>query len=351
MKASKILPGIAAATLLLGFMAWLSGMFNDKIAPGQIRPGAEPVHGAEFEVRQTSEATFETATGTINARDETVVSSRILASIRQLNVRAGDTVKQDAVLAELDDRELRARVEQASQSVLAARALLEESRADFQRIKSIYEKQLASRAQFDQAEASLKAKTADYQRSQQQHEEAKTALSYTTIKSPIDGKVIERYADPGDTASPGRPLLKIYNPALLRLDAQVRESLAAGIRIGDRLRARIDALDREVPVVIDEIVPSADPGSRSITVKALLSADSALVPGMFGRLLIPTGETQRLYIPGNAVSRVGQLEFVEVLEDGVPVRRFIRSGQAGIDGQVDVLSGLKAGEVIVLPAG
>lgn len=249
----------------------------------------------------------------------------------------------------MDHRQAEARVEQVSQSVVAAKATLNETEAEYNRVNTLYERQVASRAEFDRADAALKTRTADYQRRLQQLQEAQTALSFTTINSPIDGKVIERFAEPGDTASPGKPLIKIYNPSLLRLDAQVRESLATKINIGDTLYATIDAIDKKLPVIVDEIVPSADPGSRSITVKALLPTDVSLYPGMFGRLLIPTGKIERIYIPSNAIRRMGQLEFVQVLIDGKPSRRYIRTGHENEQGQIDVLSGLQVGETIVLP--
>ena len=348
-KPVKFISIIIAVMLLIGFMGWMAGAFNKKIPPSTVDGQSIPAEGRQYEVTSFAEETIETSTGTINARDETVISSRILATIRTINVRSGDSVKQGDVLIELDDRDLKSRVEQAGQSVLAAQALLGEARAEFNRIQSLFERQIVSRSEYDKAEASLKSRQAEFQRSQQQLAEANTMLSFTTISSPIEGRVIERYAEPGDTASPGLPLIKIYNPSLLRLDAQVRESLAATIKIGDRLNARIDALDKEVPVIIDEIVPSADPGSRSITVKAVLTTDEALYPGMFGRLLIPTGQTERIYVPAYAISRLGQLEFVEVMEDTGVSKRFVRTGRKNSQGEVEVLSGLQAGEIIILP--
>lgn len=339
---------VSAGLVLAGLIAWLAGAFQDRIPPGITdRPAARPP-GQEYRVSSVVEDTLETATGTINARNETTVSSRILATIERFPVNAGDSVHQGDVLLELDDRDLLSRVEQVSQTVRAAAALLHETRADHERISTLYEKQVASRADYDAIRAALHARQADYERSQGQLQEAKTLLSFTVIKSPIDGKVVERFAEPGDTVSPGMPLLRIYNPSLLRLDAQVRESLAARMSIGMQLSARIDALQREVPVLIDEIVPSADPGSRSITVKAILPDNDRLYPGMFGRLLIPTGSIERLYVPLAAIKRMGQLEFVEVVRDGHPGRRYVRTGQANERGQVEVLSGVQAGETLML---
>lgn len=345
----KFISIIVTAGLLLVLIAWLAGAFSEKIPPAKLQVETTQFDGQQYVITSVVEETMETATGTISARDETTVSSRILAGIQNILVRAGDAVEQGDVLVELDARDLNSRVEQASQSVLAARALLDDAGLEFDRVKNLYAQKVVARAEYDRSEATLRSRQAEFQRSQRQQEEAKTALSFTTINSPIKGKVIERYAEPGDTASPGKPLIKIYNPSLLRLDAQVRESLAAGINIGDSLNVYIDALDKQLPVVVDEIVPSADPGSRSITVKALLPAQATLYPGMFGRLLIPTGNVERIYVPTSALSRMGQLEFVRVLKAGTPSRRYIRTGASNRQDQLQVFSGLQVGEVIIIP--
>lgn len=345
---NRLIPIIVVALVLTVLIAWLGGAFHEKIPPQKQALHPESSEGKHFQVKSVAETTTETATGTINARDETTVSTRILAAIQRFRVKAGDTITEGQVLLELDDRDLRSRFEQIKQSLLAARALLQEADAEYQRVKTLYEKKVASRADFDRVRAAHRSREANYQRVVRELEEAKTTLSFTIIRSPIAGKVVERLAEPGDTAIPGKPLLRIYNPDLLRLDAQVRESLAAGLHVGDRLHARIDALNREVPVIIDEIVPSADPGSRSITVKALLPADDTLYPGMFGRLVIPTGTLDRIYIPNGAVSRMGQLEFVSVMDRDRVARRFIRTGHRKDDGSIEVLSGLQTGEVIIL---
>ena len=179
--------------------------------------------------------------------------------------------------------------------------------------------------------------------------EARSAASYAEITATLDGRVVERYAEPGDTAVPGTPLLKLYDPSALRLEADVRESLAASLAVGDSLDVHIDATGEQRRAAIEEIVPSADPGSRSFVVKLTLGEARGLYPGMYGRVAIPTGQVRELRIPAAAVMRVGQLEYVSVRTADVIERRFVRSGRSAADGTVEVLSGLDAGEQVVVP--
>ena len=109
----------------------------------------------------------------------------------------------------------------------------------------------------------------------------------------------------------------------------------------------IIALGRLFEAVVDEIVPSADPGSRTFLVKVRLASSSGLFPGMFGRLLIPIGQTKKIYIPQKAVTHVGQLNFVMVRTNQGPVRRYVRLGSRTPDDHVEIISGLSQGEQIL----
>ena len=153
----------------------------------------------------------------------------------------------------------------------------------------------------------------------------------------------------GDTATPGMPLLRLYNPRLLRLEANVRESLATQLVKGAELTVRIDALDADLIGAVDEIVPSADPGSRSFLVKITLPENESLFPGMFGRLRIPSAEAERFYVPEAAVRRMGQLEFVLTQGTQGAVRRYVRTGIRTSDSRIEILSGLEPGEQVLVP--
>ncbi len=349
--ALKITGIILALALLGGIMAYLAGFFEEKI-PVDFK-GVLPSRGdgAILTVEVTTEPLIEQAAGTIRAKVETVISPIITAKISTISVRAGDEVKRGEVLVELDSRELEARVGQARQAVVAAKAKLALAEKDSERLQRIYraEPGAVSKAELDRVQASLRTARAQLIGAQRQEDEAKTSLSYGTLAAPISGRIVERYADPGDTARQGEALLRMYDPDTLRLEASVRESVASKLTRGQDVTAKVDALDKAFEAVVDEIVPSADPGSRSFLVKVGLKGSSGLYPGMFGRLLIPIGQTHKIYIPSKAVTQVGQLDFVIVKTEQGPVRRYVRLGaRAGAD-RVQVISGLAAGEKVLIP--
>ncbi len=343
---------IALALLLLGsVMAYLAGFFETKIPVDFRGILPSPEEGRVLTTELTTEPVIEQAAGTLRAKVETVISPLITATISTITVRAGDDVKRGEVVAELDSRELQARVDQAHQAVVAARASQSLAEQNSERILRIYRADpgAVSKAQLDRVQASLRTARAQVLLAQRQEDETKTALSYGTLVAPISGRVVERYADPGDTARQGEALLRMYDPATLRLEASVRESVASKLERGQSLTVKVDAIDKEFAAEVDEIVPSADPGSRSFLVKVSLTASSGLYPGMFGRLLIPIGQTDRMYIPLSAVTHVGQLDFVIVKTAQGPVRRYVRLGARAGAERVQVISGLAAGERILVP--
>jgi len=132
----------------------------------------------------------------------------------------------------------------------------------------------------------------------------------------------------------------------------VMENLAAKIKKGQKLTVQIDALDgRKIEGVVAEKVPQAQAASRSFLVKVALPASPDLYEGMFGRLLVPAGVRRHLCLDTRAVERIGQLEFAIVVDEpkkGDRERRFIQTGRYGMPGHREVLSGLEAGERVLL---
>ena len=346
----RALAAVSSFLLLLLMMAWMAGWLEERIPPGRVDVPAAVVAPADaVTVHAELEPMVEQAVGTVRARDEIVVSSRITARIAAVEVRAGDAVRAGDVLVRLDDAELVARVEQQREAVQAARAAVGEAEPAYRRVQSLFERGTVPRSELERADATLRAARAALSRSERAVDEAEAALGYARLTAIRDARVVERYAEPGDTATPGMALVRLYDPATLRVEASVRESLATRLAIGDPVQVAVDALDRRVSASVDEVVPSADPGSRTFTVKALLPQDLPLFPGMFARLLIVAGEERRLYVPATALLRVGQLEYVRALEEGGPVLRLVRTGR--VDGaRVEVLTGLGDGERIVRDA-
>jgi RND family efflux transporter MFP subunit len=251
------------------------------------------------------------------------------------------------LLLTLESTDLQARVLQAKEQIRAVKARLTEATQNLVRAQELHQKGLIAVADRDAAQANASSLEADFAASKQALEEAETAMSYAEIRSPINGRVVDRFAEPGDTASPGATLLSLYNPFSLWVEARVREQLALSLDTGQELQVEISSLEKVLTARIEEIVPAADPGSRSFLVKAVLPSEQDLLPGMYARLQVPAGERMRLVVPADRIAQVGQLDVVWVAESGGAVRRFVRLGRPAGENLVEVVAGLKEGEEVL----
>ena len=140
----------------------------------------------------------------------------------------------------------------------------------------------------------------------------------------------------------------MYDKTRMQMVATVRESLAMGLEAGQQVAARLDSLGLDCHATISEIVPEAQAESRSFQVKVIGPCPPNVYSGMFGRIFIPLGDEEVLVVPPRAVRRVGQLEEVTVLAEGKARSHVVQLGRELPEGR-EVLSGLRAGERVVVP--
>ena len=345
MKLGWIVGGFAIVGLVAGC--------GDRVAPGEVDIERKVV--AESDTRVVEEVTMssmEWVSGDVVSARHTTVASRVLARIEEVRVRAGSFVRKGDVLVMLDARDLKAQLGTAEEALRAAEARLELAVQEYGRAEELVGGGVAPQRQLDEANSELRSARADVGGRQSARDEARTAVSFAEIRATVNGRVVDRLAEPGETAVPGNPLLRVYDPTLLRVEAPVRESLAVSLDVGQSLSVDLPALGVVFEGRIDEIVPFAERGSRTLLVKVSLPRTSSrLFSGMFARVAIPGGERVRLLVPENAIDRIGQLEFATVVNaGGESERRLVTTGGPSIDGRIEVLSGLAPGERVYLPS-
>ncbi len=176
---------------------------------------------------------------------------------------------------------------------------------------------------------------------------AQVQLSHATITAPFSGVVVKRHVDPGDMASPGMPLVTLVDPSSFRLEVTVPEGHIKSVHLGETVAVTIDALGKRVEGKVYEIVPSADPTSRTFIVKIRLPQVKGLMAGMFGRATFSTGKSKGIFVPESAIWREGSLEGVFVVEGDTAFKRIVTTGRK-IGNLVEVLTGLNDGELVII---
>ncbi len=306
------------------------------------------------------------AVGTVRAAQTSEVASQVMGNIVEMRAQEGDRVSGGQVLAILDDTQARAAVERAAAAVTAAKNEVAAAESDLAlaqatqaRYQQLYEKKSVSPQEFDEIKARFDSATArrDMARAGESQAtaaltQAQTALGYTRIRAPFAGVVTQKKADVGTLASPGTPLFTIEDTRAYRLEATVDESDIHLVRAGQSAPVTIDGLENaQLTGKLMQIVPAADPASRSVLVKIELPADARLRSGLFGRAHFARGERQALLIPRGAVVERGQIQGVYVLDaTQVAGLRYITLGPSAGE-NVEVLSGLQDGDKLVAAPG
>jgi len=326
---------------------WLSGAFErGRIPPGQgERPPGLAAPERQGQVTVERRPAFHAAVGTLRSRTEATVSAQISGRVTVVRVDAGSVVAKGDLLAVLDSQEIGTRVGQAQSALDAARAEQADAELHFRRTQRLLQEDAAPRVQMETAEARLKRAEAGVAAAEKRLQETAIVLDYANIRAPMTGVVSKREVDPGDLAYPGRPLFVLHNPRGLRLEAHVGEGLIGRVGRNQPVEVELTALSRVVQGTVEEIVPLADSLSRSFLVRVALPETEGLYPGMFGRLRLPLGDRSTVLVPRAAVSRVGQLHTVRVLDEGRWVRRYVTLGPPAGE-FVEVLSGLEGEETI-----
>ena len=347
-----VLPIIAGLVVLTLVIVWLSDAFSEKIEPGSAPVEARKLSGEPIDkVHPVFKTYVEESVGRVRAARRTIVAPKIMATVKKVNVTDGQQVDKDQILVQLESKELVARLKQAEQALVGTMASEKRGETEFKRAQDLQRKQpgIISPEAFDARRERLNVAMADRRRAEQAVAEANVMLSYTTIRAPEPGRVVEPLIKTGDTVGPGRPLLVIYDPTSLRLEAPVRETLAVDLKEGQELGIYIDALQQEFKGTIDKKVPQATAASRSFLVKVTLPQSDRLYEGMTGKLKVPAGTRRHLCLSTAAVYVIGQLEYVDaVLPDDTLERRLIKTGRRGLPGKIEVLSGLEAGDRVML---
>lgn len=326
--------------------------------------------------------------GTVQPRNRIILSAQLNGFVRDMHVRVGDTVRQNQLLATLDARDAKGQRAAALAAVSAAEAALAEARKSYQsaadmrtaakaatdlatqtltRYQKLYEARSVSPQEMDEvrtrhntsmaefasreamvsaAEDRIRQAEARIEQAKAQAARADVMMSWTTLKAPADGRVVQRQADPGTAIFPGTPILVIESTARPQAVADIPSSNAALLRPGMSVRVR-SAQGAVAEGKIAEIVPLSDPSTHSVQFKVDLPADFQTTTGQFVAVEVPSKSRNALLAPRTAVRETGQLTGVFVVGTDSKARlRLVKVTPYDAE-HYEVLSGLESGETIV----
>ncbi|MGH9832679.1 MAG: efflux RND transporter periplasmic adaptor subunit [Blastocatellia bacterium] len=323
--------------------------------------------------------------GSLAADEEVVVSAQAPGELSQLNVDFGSYVSQGQVIALIDQRDAKLKVEQAEATlkqtlarlgmkdgerfdphqnadVRVAKAQLDWAKMDLDRNTKLIENGDISRSNYDQAMTQHNLAQARYQAAldavnqqlavvEQQRSAlnlARKAVTDTIVRSPISGAVKEKHASRGSYLPINGRIVTLVKINPLRLRADIPESSAAAVRAGQTMTLTVEAFpNRTFTGRVVRIGPSLNEQTRALTVEAqVANSGNLLRPGMFAKSqLITAKNAPAVMVPQRAVVTVAGLTKAFVIENGKAVERIIKTGAADGD-LIEIIEGVKSGETI-----
>jgi len=302
-------------------------------------------------VQALTQATSAGFDGKVEAVRQAQIAAQVPGAVVELNVHAGDQVRAGQVLLRIDARAAEQGTAASGAQVTAARAQLDVAARELARKRQLFEKHYISQAALDQTEAAYRAAKAQVDALAAQTVAAQTQTGWHVVKAPFDGVVAQVEVERGDMAMPGKPLLTVYDPSQLRVSAFVPVTALAAL---DGAKIWLTGQAQAIVPVRVQALPTADAASLTREVRAELPTGTGAVPGLFARLTLAAAPLPsaaqggpRLSVPLVAVVRRAEMTGVYVLGAGdAPLLRQVRLGAVASD-QVEVLSGLDAGERVV----
>lgn len=275
-------------------------------------------------------------TAPVEAFADVAVLAKVGGEVREIFVEEGDDVVAGQMLARLDGDRLRLEVAQSD-------AQLQKLKRDYARNIDLKDKSLISEGDFEKIRYEMEGLEAS-------HELAKLELSYTEIRTPINGVVSERFIKIGNTINVNTPAFEVTSLEPLVSYLHVPEREYRRLQPGQAATLAVDALpDSEFTGTVARISPVIDAATGTFKLTIEVSDPSRrLKPGMFGRIsIISDMRPQALQIPRNALVEDGIAASIFVVDGDSVKKRTIQTGYSA-DGMIEVTDGLTDGESFVV---
>lgn len=294
---------IGLATLAALWLAWprASDKFRKLSVPGKNTPVlaaavVEPAAGTNLPVApRTDDHIALTVSGYIINRERIEISPRFLGVVKWIGVKKGDAVTNGQVIVKLDDAEYLARVHQAEGALAAAKAGVAKAELFYERVQKLSENSIESKQALDDARLQLDAARANEKQAAGELELVRTYLDWCTIRSPIDGVILEKLVQPnelvmpqsfGGTRGPSTALVAMADPKDLQVEIDVNEADLSKISMGQKCRVSPEAYpDKSYAGRVAEIAPEADRSKGTLQIKVQIeNPDQFLTPELTARV-------------------------------------------------------------------
>jgi RND family efflux transporter MFP subunit len=292
------------------------------------------------------------ASGKLVAKNSVNISTRMMGYITNLKAEVGQSVQAGQSLVTINSTDIQAKGGQANAQISQAQAAYNSAKKDYERFQNLYKNQSASQKELDDMRTRYEMASAGLQAAQQMKNEVNAQYRYTNITAPISGTITAKYANQGDMASPGMPLLTIESSSALQAQVLVSEQSINLVKEGMPVKINIKSINKDIAGTVSEISKSSANTGGQYMVKISIPNTQDLLPGMFANVEFPIKNSGKInqnfnetvLIPKSALVEQGQLTGVFVVSNqNTAILRWLKIGKMTGE-QVEVLSGLNSSE-------
>ena len=349
---SKPSIAIAAAIAVIGvFVGLRASQANKEVKKPEDKLVLEftPADVARVEMRSlVNSISF---SGSLTPVVQTTVKSQVAGDVVNVAVREGQPVKQGELLAQIDTRDLQARLDSQAAALAEARAKLDIAMKNRENNQALLRQKFISQNAFDTTQSLYDGAEASMRSADAQLRMARKALDDAAIRAPFDGIIARKMVNPGEKAAVDSPLFAIVDLSRMEIEAPAPASEIPAVRVGQPVSFRVDGFaNRDFEGRVERINPVTEQGSRSITLYiSVANRDGALRGGMFAKGQIVVDKTApAAVIPASAIREEAGQSYVYTIEDGKIGKRAVRVGLTEPQqGLVEVKSGLESGIHVV----
>jgi RND family efflux transporter MFP subunit len=336
-----------AAIILLLVGIYIAGCGN-KVSPGTAEVKRIEVSGVTvLELKPSRVDDYIETSGTVKAKNISIIASRIMGSVTSFSVQEGQGVKSGQLLLTIDDRDIAQKVNAARNAVESAQLQKQLAEVTSERYAKLYEEKALSKQEFDQVETQKNVARSEYERAKSMLREAQEVQGYAHVRAPFSGVVTGKKLDAGSMAVPGMPLLTVEDTSAFLVETMVDEKLSVTLKTGTPVDVLIDALGGDIKGNVSNVVPAIDPATRTFLVKIALCGHG-LKTGMYARIKIPSGTREVLAVPASSIVEKGQLTGVYSVDaKGIISYRLVRTGRH-YGNDIEILSGLNARDKVIV---
>ena len=305
------------------------------------------------QVENIKEAELFSFTGKLEAATYSKLSTRIMGQVENIHVKLGETVRKGQLLVQISNKDILAKKKQAEANLMVSETLFADAEKNLERYQTLFDKKSASMKELEGMQIQKKIAESKLEAAKGMLVEVEETLKYTNVRAPYSGRVTKQFVKVGDLTSPGMPLLSIEKKGNYQVVARVPESEISQIKLNDYVEVELTAQNkRRFQARVSEINPSAIDSGNQFEIKLQLDAikdpSLKLYTGMFAKVYIQMGETNRIVIPKSVLVERGQLVGIYTLSQShTALLRWIRVGKT-YGNSIEVLSGLSSGEEYIL---